>query len=122
MTGRSPIIGHNRGFISIHALLILSLLISICSLLSIRQVTYYRFKKELPAIRRMNRAEVLTINRIKDSYRGYREKDESFSLDDVRVTVRYHDLTAEIIIRCEGWQRKRDLVFDDIDDFVEKYR
>ena len=122
MTGLSPIGIKSRGFISIHALLILSMIISICSVITAGHVTYYRFKKDLPAIRKMNRAEILIVNRIKDSYRGYREKDESFVIDDIRVTVKYRDLTAEIVIRCGEFERKRELVFDDIGDFVEKYR
>ncbi len=98
------------------------MIISVCSVTAVRHVTYYRFKKDLPAVRKMNRAEVLTVNRIKDNYRRYREKDETFVVEDVRVTVRYRDLTAEIVIRCGQFERKRELVFDDIGDFVEKYR
>ena len=111
----------NRGFVSLYMLVILSAAIVVSSMLTTEITRYHQFVSQRKVFRKINWLEVLAINRIKDCYRNYAEKDETVWIEGFSITFTYHDLECTFVIRGEGNQRIRKLYYDDLENWVTEY-
>ncbi|MBQ1342178.1 MAG: hypothetical protein IIY33_06810 [Erysipelotrichaceae bacterium] len=113
---------NKKGFVTIYLLQILA----VCLLLSrtmIGEITrYHGFEENRQIFREVNWLEVLAVNRIKQKFRSYREKDEVIYVNGYRISFIYHNLTCNLTISGNGVYRERWLQYDDIDNEVIDYQ
>ena len=110
-----------KGFVSIYVIMVLAVSILLTESVYTEVSRYYDFRSDTDAFRMMNWMEVLTVNRIKQKMRDYKEKNEQYSLNGCSVEIRYDGSTAYITIRYNGHIRYRTLEFDDVDECVRAY-
>ena len=120
MSGQSVISSHN-GFVTVYVAMVLAVALLLSGSVYLETQRYHDFHKDSEAVRLMNWMEILTVNRIKEKMRDYKEKDEEYALNGVSVRIRYDGSTAYISISCQGMTRNRTLVFDDIEECISEY-
>ncbi len=98
---------NKKGFIAVYFLLVLTIVSVCCSyvLVSINQHLYFR--KRLDTFRRLNNAEVLTILRVKNAYKNYKEKDEILTYKQCIIDISIDGFTAYITISYKDSIRER---------------
>ena len=113
---------NNRGFVTVYLLQILA----VCLLLShavLSEITrYHDFAEKRDSFRESNWLEVLSINRVKQKFRSYQEKNETVYVDGYTINFVYLDLTCSITISGNGVFRERWLLYDDLSDEVIDYQ
>ncbi len=111
-----------KGFVTIYLLQILA----VCLLLSgmmIGEITrYHGFEENRQSFREVNWLEVLAVNRIKQKFRSYQEKNEVIYVNGYRISFIYQDLTCNLTISGNGVYRERWLQYDDIDNEIIDYQ
>ena len=120
LSGQSVISNHN-GFVTVYVAMVLAVALLLSGSVYLETQRYHDFHKDSEAVRLMNWMEILTVNRIKEKMRDYKEKDEEYALNGVSVRIRYDGSTAYISISCQGMTRNRTLVFDDIEECISEY-
>ena len=114
-------ISNRRGFVSIYVIMVLTVSILLVNSVYSEISRYHQFRSDTNAFRIMNWMEVLTVNRIKQKMRDYKEKNERYTLNGCSVEIQYDGSKAYITIRYNGIVRNRTLEFDDIDECVRAY-
>ena len=120
MNGRWRISGH-RGFVTVYVLMVLAAAVLLTNSVYIETERYHQFRSQNETVRLMNWMEVLTINRIKQKMRDYKEKNEEYSLNGCSVSIRYDGSKAFITITCNGMYRYRTLEYDDVEECISAY-
>ena len=120
LNGRSVISNH-KGFVTVYVVIVLAVAMLLAGSVYQETERYHDFRLSSETVILMNWMEVLTVNRIKEKMRNYKEKDEEYSLNGVTVRIRYDGSTAYITISCNGMTRNRTLVFDDIEEYISEY-
>ena len=82
---------------------------------------YFAFQNDLESFRLMNRAEVLTIMRVKQCFLLHDVHDETITFEDCRIEIRYRKYHCYIKLEYEDMVRERDLIWDEIDEKVKDY-
>ena len=120
MNGQSVISSH-KGFVTVYIAMVLAVALLLSGSVNLEIQRYHTFRMDSETVRLMNWIEILTVNRIKEKMRNYKEKNEEYSLNGVSVRIRYDGSTAYISISCQGMTRSRTLVFDDIEECISEY-
>ena len=111
----------SKGYLTLYLCLILMVVLTISASMQEAVQRYYEFGKDLEEFRRINVVEIMTINYIKQEFRDFSEKDTEFDLLECHVSIVYEGLTANIYIRSSSFERKRTLIFDDLNDIIFDY-
>ena len=113
---------NKKGFVTVYLLQILA----VCLLLSHAVLTeisrYHGFEEKRAEFREMNWLEVLAVNRVKQKFRSYQEKDEMIYVDGYCISFVYNDLNCRITITGNGSFRERWLQYDDLENEIIDYQ
>jgi hypothetical protein len=120
LSGQS-VISNRNGFVTVYVAMVLAVALLLSGSVYLETQRYHDFRMDSEAVRVMDWMEILTVNRIKEKMRNYKEKDEEYSLNGVSVIIRYEGSTAYISISCQGMTRNRTLVFDDVEECISEY-
>lgn len=118
---RLPMRQNKKGFITIYALLLLSVSFSICAAVTKVYKDKVKFIENVDEFRLINQIEVLVIGRIRQSYDDYKTKDETLYYHSCRISISYDNSSASISIICPKMSRHRVLTYDEIEGFVTDY-
>ncbi len=121
-TGLRLAMPHNKnGFITVYALILLSVTFGICTMLNQVYRDKLRFIENIDEFRLINQIEVLAIARARNNYDEYRLKDELISYQSCSIRISYDGERASINISCPKFSRQRIMRYDEIERFVTDY-
>ena len=112
----------NKGFVSMYLLGILAVCLLLSSGILAEVERYHDFEENRESFRETNWLEVLAVNRVKNKYRSYSEKNETLYLNGYSISFEYDDLLCTITITGNDVYRQRCLWYDDFDDQVVDYQ
>jgi len=111
----------NKGFISLYFLIVLSVVINNCLTITNSYKKYLHYLQEIDDFQRINNIEILCINRIKQDYRLYQEKDETLYYNGALINIVYNGLNCDLTINYKGNIRERTLHFDEVENVICEY-
>lgn len=105
----------NKGFLSIYALMLLSLSLTFITLIQSKYTTAMLLKKDK---REGELVELYAIHYVKTALKEYEEKDETITYRNHEIQITYEDITAFIVYKLNGVTHKIVVEYDDICDCI----